>query len=68
MGKSKIAKTIDGTDNPMVTFKPRKEFYEKTGIRQKRFGAIYRGDKSPDLVELKGLSDYFSIPIQKFIE
>ena len=68
MEKSKIAKTIDGTDNPMVTFKPRKEFYEKTGIRQKRFGAIYRGDKSPDLVELKGLSDYFSIPIQKFIE
>ncbi len=68
MEKSKIAKTIDGTDNPMVTFKPKKEFYEKTGIRQKRFGAIYRGEKSPNLVELKSISEYFTIPIQKFIE
>lgn len=67
MEKSKIAKTIDGTSNPMVSFKPKREFYQKTGIRQKRFGMIYRGEKSPELNEMKAMSEYFNIPIQDFI-
>lgn len=67
MEKSKIAKIIDGTDNPMVRFKPQKEFYEKTGIKQKRFGAIYRGEKSPELTELERLANYLGISINNFI-
>ena len=67
MEKSKIAKIIDGTDNPMVRFKPQREFYRETGIKQKRFGAIYRGEKSIELTELERLSKYLGIPIQSFI-
>ena len=45
--KTKIAMAIDGTDNTNVVFKPTTDFYKVVGIRRKRFGQLYRGEKSP---------------------
>lgn len=62
--KSKIAQSIEG--NSMLVFKPNKEFYQKTGINKKRWGQLYRGEKSPIQEELQSISNYFSIPITSF--
>lgn len=62
--KSKIAQCIEG--GSMLVFKPNKEFYQKTGINKKRWGQLYRGEKSPVQEELKSISDYFDIPIINF--
>ncbi len=62
--KSKIAKCIEG--DSLLVFKPNKSFYEKTGINKKRWGQLYRGDKSPIQEELQSIANYFSIPITNF--
>jgi hypothetical protein len=40
-------------------FVPNKHFYKRTGIKQKRWGLIYRNDKSPTIEELTRLAAYF---------
>lgn len=59
--KTKIAAAIDGTDNKHVLFKPSAEFYKDVGIRRKRFGQLYRGEKSPLLSELESISRYSKV-------
>ena len=49
-------------------FNPNRSFYMSIGIRQKRFGAIIRNEKSPTTDELQKLSTFFSIPFSKLIE
>jgi hypothetical protein len=44
-------------------FRPTKHFYRKTGIRQKRWGILYRGDQSPTLQECAAIAAYFSCKI-----
>lgn len=62
-----IAQAIVGSSNNMGEFKPTKQFYSATGIRQKRFGQIYRGEKSPEIKELQAISTCLNIPIEKFV-
>ena len=62
--KSKFALIIDGSANPSIILKPSKDFYESTGIRRKRFGQIYRGEKSPMMEEVENVCKYLSIPLQ----
>jgi hypothetical protein len=40
-------------------FVPARHFYKRTGIKQKRWGQIYRNDKSPTIEELTNLAGYF---------
>lgn len=40
-------------------FVPARHFYKRTGIKQKRWGQIYRNDKSPTIEELTRLAAYF---------
>ena len=61
--KSQFALLIDGSSIPEVNFKPSKGFYEATGIRRKRFGQIYRGEKSPMMAEMEGVCKYLNIPL-----
>ena len=49
-------------------FVPGKHFYKKTGIGQKRWGQIYRNDKSPTLQELANLAGYFDKHISVITE
>lgn len=66
MENSEIAKAIIGTSKNMGEFKPSKEFYQTTGIRQKRFGQLYRGEKSPQIEEIKAISSCLNIPPERF--
>ena len=61
-----IAQAIIGISSNMGEFKPSKEFYQKSGIRQKRFGQIYRGEKSPQMEEIKAISSCLNIPPERF--
>ena len=61
--KCKFALIIDGSANPAINFKPSKDFYEATGIRRKRFGQIYRGEKSPMMAEMEDVCKYLNIPL-----
>lgn len=65
--KTKIAQAIDGTDNIHVVFKPSPDFYDKVGIRRKRFAQLYRGEKSPLLSELEAIAGYVQRPIADLI-
>jgi len=40
-------------------FNPGRHFYKRTGIRQKRWGQLYRNEKSPTIEELTNLAAYF---------
>ncbi len=60
--KCQLALIIDGSPNPSIIFKPSKEFYEFTGIKRKRFGQIYRGEKSPLIEEVLSVCKYMNIP------
>lgn len=63
---SVIAKAILGESNKLVEFNPNREFYQITGIKQKRFGQIYRGEKSPEIEEIESISSFLNIPKEKF--
>lgn len=65
--KTKIAKAIDGTDNVHVVFKPTPEFYKAVGIGRKRFGQLYRGQKSPLLSELESISKHTKVAVTDLI-
>jgi hypothetical protein len=66
--KCKFALIIDGSPNPSIVFKPTKEFYETTGIKRKRFGQIYRGEKSPMMAEMEDVCKYLNIPLSKIFK
>jgi len=40
-------------------FVPGKHFYKRTGIKQKRWGQLYRNEKSATIQELANLAGYF---------
>jgi len=66
--KCKFALIIDGSPNPAIVFKPSKEFYEATGIKRKRFGQIYRGEKSPMMAEMEVVCEYLNIPLSNIFK
>ena len=49
-------------------FVPGRHFYNRTGIKQKRWGQIYRNEKSPTLQELANLAGYFDKHISVITE
>lgn len=44
----------------------KKEFFETIGIRQKRWGQIFRDEKTATNFELRQVSRYFKIPLERF--
>lgn len=45
----------------------KKEFFNKIGIRQKRWGIIFRDEQQATIGELKQVSKYFGIPLERLI-
>jgi len=39
-------------------FRPTRHFYRETGIGQRRYGLLYRGDRPPTEKEIQNLCDY----------
>jgi hypothetical protein len=66
--KCRFALIMDGSSNPSIIFKPTKEFYEVTGIKRKRFGQIYRGEKSPMMEELEVVCKFLDIPLTQIFK
>ena len=48
-------------------FKTSKSFFTEIQINQKRWGQIYRGEKSPTLEELERIASYFDVNITDLI-
>lgn len=49
-------------------FVPVRHFYKRTGIKQKRWGLIYRNEKSPTIEELTNIAGYFEKKITVITE
>lgn len=49
-------------------FKPDKSFYQQVGIRQKRWGLIFRGEICPTVSEVKKIANYFNVTINELID
>lgn len=65
--KPKIRCVIDGSPHPQVFFRPTRDFYKATGIGRKRFGALYRGEKSPTLSEIEAIAKQLDKSVSDFI-
>lgn len=48
-------------------FIPSPNFYEKIGVKRKRWGQLVRDEVSPTLLELSEICDYFEFDISQFI-
>ena len=48
-------------------FKPTKNFYTYTSIRQKRWGQLIRNEVKPQFDELLKLAEYFKIDVSEFL-
>ena len=46
-----------------MIFKPTKLFYDKVGIKQRRWGQIYRGEVSPNIIEAKSIAQFFGFEV-----
>lgn len=49
-------------------FTPKREFYERTGIGQKRFGQLYRGEVNPTKAEYTALIREWNVTIEEAFE
>ena len=63
--ENSISKTIES--NSKLVFVPNKFFYQETRINKKRWGQLYRGEKEPLLSEVKSISNFFNISVEKFL-
>lgn len=57
----RLVKNIVGKD---ADFQPKREFYKKVKIRQKRFWQLMRGEASPTLDEIQAVAHYFKKRIE----
>ena len=57
--KNVIQQFLNDLVGDHTQFAPGRHFYDKVGIKQKRWGQIYRNEKSPTLLELTNLAGYF---------
>lgn len=57
----RIVKSVVGKD---AEFKPRREFYRKVKIRQKRFWQLMRGEASPTIDEIQAVAKYLKRNLQ----
>jgi len=64
---NKIAIIIKSKETEALRFNPTRAFYEKIGIKQKRFGQLYRKEISPTLDEITALAKYFNVNVSDLI-
>jgi hypothetical protein len=68
ISKNPVLKAFDIYQTKVgIKIKPDRPFYLKVGIKQKRWGQIIRGEKSPLLDELRSISDAWGIPIVELV-
>ena len=63
-----LQKIIKSVERPNFPFKPDTIFYKKIGIRRKRWAQLLRNEKPANIDELKSISNYFNVSINKLIE
>lgn len=49
-------------------FKPSPSFYNKIGLKRKRYAQILRGEKEPTSIEIQAFADFFSVPVMDFFQ
>lgn len=63
----KIKNIIEEREQKNFRFLPDRQFYDLVGIKQKRWGQLYRGEVSPTIDELKAIAEYFEVPVTELI-
>ena len=64
---NKISEFINKHKGTDFKFSPSKEFYTSTNIKQKRFGQLYRKEKSPTLDEIQAIAEYFKVDVKELL-
>lgn len=65
---NEIANVLNKIGNGKLKFIPNPNFYKTVGIGRKRWGQIYRNEKSATLDELSQIAKYFGVSINDLIE
>ena len=64
---NRIADFIKSNEKKNYPFVPNHEFYDKTGIKRKRWGMIFRNEVSPTLKEVEAIANYFEANVKDLI-
>ena len=51
-----------------TAFKPSPTFYSKIGLKRKRYGQIFRGEKPPTTEEIRAFAQFFGVPVTDFLK
>lgn len=63
----KIKELIRKKEKRCFPFHPDISFYDATGINNKRWAKIYRGEIEPTLPEVKAIAEFFEVEITELI-
>jgi plasmid maintenance system antidote protein VapI len=66
--KNRIATLLKQRERQGFKFKPGREFFQKIGIKQKRWGILVRNDQAATTEELMKIAKYFGFCIIELIE
>lgn len=66
--KNRVAEFIKQKEQLGFKFAPSHDFYDKIGIKQKRFGIIYRNEQVATVDELNKIAAYFGFNLMDLIE
>ncbi|PKP22711.1 MAG: hypothetical protein CVU05_02730 [Bacteroidetes bacterium HGW-Bacteroidetes-21] len=65
---NKIHDFIKSMEKKNFPFKPDTDFYNKVGIKRKRWAMILRSEVSPTVKEVNAIAKYFNVQITELIE
>ncbi len=54
---------VESIVGSLVHLQPSRNFYNKVGIRQRRWGLLMRGEVSPTIDELHRVAEYFGVDL-----
>lgn len=60
-------KMIESSVSAIQNFRPKRDFYQKTGLSQKRFWGAIRGEFSLEPYELRSLANYLNLNLEDWI-
>lgn len=66
--KNRFSELLKQKENKGFKFIPDRMFYEKTGIKQKRWGLLIRNESPATTEELLKVAQYFDFDISEILE
>jgi DNA-binding XRE family transcriptional regulator len=64
----RIKEIIKSKEQKCFLFCPNQTFYNEVGIKQRRWGQIYRQETDPTVTEAIAIAEWFEVPVTELFE